>query len=258
MRRLGIVIAFLAAAGVVTPVGSAQATPPALSYTPVAGWWGTNGRVTDIVPVGSKVFLAGGFDYIGPETGYGTPVDSSAGVSLPSSPIVDGVVSASAPDGHGGWYIAGTFNHVGGVARKNAAHLTAAGALDTKWNPKPNNAVYALTKNSTDAVLGGAFTQIGAPAVAANRIGAVDLTKGPAVPGFTASADNIVRALLASGSSVYAGGDFGSINGSARSRLARIAASNGAVDGGFVGSTNATVRALALSSDGLSVYAGGD
>src|SRR4051812_1204532 len=229
MRRLGIVIAFLAAAGVVTPVGSAQATPPALSYTPVAGWWGTNGRVTDIVPVGSKVFLAGGFDYIGPETGYGTPVDSSAGVSLPSSPIVDGVVSASAPDGNGGWYIAGTFNHVGGVARKNAAHLTAAGALDTKWNPKPNNAVYALAVSGSEVVFGGAFTAIGKTQVAASRIGAGDLTQGYVIPGFTASADNSVRAIAASGSSVFVGGDFANVGASAHKRLARIDRSTGAV-----------------------------
>jgi beta-propeller uncharacterized protein DUF5122 len=260
MSKKALLAALAAAvvATLATPVAANAATPPALNYTPVSGWWGTNGRVMDIVSLGGRVYLAGGFDTIGPQTGYGVAVDGANGTMLPGAPVVNGIVYASAPDGAGGWYIGGSFTQVGGKARKNAAHLTAAGVLDTKWNPKPNNTVYAMTKNSTEVVLGGAFTQIGATAVAANRIGAVDLTKGTAVPGFTASADNIVRALLASGSSVYAGGDFGSINGSARSRLARIAASNGAVDGGFLGSTNATVRALALSSDGLSVYAGGD
>jgi hypothetical protein len=257
-----VVLAALTAAAVslvAAPLPSAQAaTPPALTYTPVANWWGTNGRVMSIVPVGNRVYLAGGFDYIGPQSGYGTAVDGTAGVQLPGAPIVDGIVYASVPDGAGGWYIAGDFKHVGGVTRKNAARISATGVVNTKWNPKPNAPVYALAVSGSEVVFGGTFSMIGKTQVAANRLGAVDLVQGTAVPGFSASADNSVRSLLAVGSSVYVGGDFGNVDGQGRQRLARINASNGSLDGTFTGQANSTVRALSVSPDGSTVYAGGD
>src|SRR4051812_49124234 len=151
-----VVLAALTAAAVslvVVPLPSAQAaTPPAVSYVPVASWWGTNGRVMGIAPVGDRVYLAGGFDYVGPQSGYGTAVDGSSGVQLPGAPIVDGTVYASAPDGAGGWYIAGDFKHVGGVTRKNAARISATGVVSTKWNPKPNAPVYALAVSGSEVV----------------------------------------------------------------------------------------------------------
>ena len=63
--------------------GSASASTlgpdPALSGTPNPAWWGTNGRVMEILPVGNRVYLAGGFDYVGPATGYGVGVDAARG-----------------------------------------------------------------------------------------------------------------------------------------------------------------------------------
>lgn len=250
------VVVGLVAAALTVPVGAANAVAPTLDYTPVSSWWGTNGRVTDIITSGDRAYLAGGFDYIGPATGYGTGVDGTTGARLGGAPMIDGAVYASVPDGAGGWYVAGQFTTVGGVARKNAAQISASGAV-TKWNPKPNGVVYALAVSGGNVVFGGAFTQIGKTAVAANRIGEVDGSGGSAVAGFTASAGATVRAVLASGSSLYVAGDFSSVNSSTRSRVARISATSGAVDGGFTGGTSGTVNALALSPDGSTLYAGG-
>lgn len=253
---LGAVAVAALAVFLVAPPAQA-ATPPSLTYAPVADWWGTNGRVTDIVPLGNRVYLAGGFDYIGPQTGYGTAVDGTNGVMLNGAPVIDGTVYASASDGAGGWYVAGSFTTVGGVARKNAAHITAAGTV-AKWNPKPNGTVYALAVSGSEVVLGGDFSQVGKTAVSANRLGAVDLTAGTAVSGFSASADNTVRALLPVGSSLYVGGDFDSVDGATHTRIARIDATTGSLQASFTGQANATVRALAVSPNGSTLYAGGD
>lgn len=256
-----VFLAALAAAAlgsVVVSAPPAQASAaPELVYAPVASWWGTNGRVTDIVPLGNRVYLSGGFDYIGPQTGYGTAVAGSDGVRLPGAPVIDGTVFASVSDGAGGWYVGGKFTSVGGVVRKNAARITASGVL-AKWNPKPNGTVNALAVSGSEVVLGGSFSAVGKTAVAANRLGAVDLTAGTAIAGFSASADNTVRALLPVGSSVYVAGDFGSVDGVGHSGLARISAIDGALDAGFTGQANGTVRALAVSANGSSLYAGGD
>src|SRR5471032_1702862 len=82
---LSVVSALTAGAvgvGMLPVIAAVAATPPTLTYAPVASWWGTNGRVSDIVPLGNRVYLSGGFDYIGPQTGYGTAVQGASGVKL--------------------------------------------------------------------------------------------------------------------------------------------------------------------------------
>lgn len=266
MRKKAVHAALVATvvAAVAAPV-SAQAAP-ALSYTPVSSWWGANGRVMDIVPVGDKVFLAGGFDYVGPQTGYGTAVDRTGGQRLSNAPVVDGVVNASAPDGNGGWYIGGAFKHVGGVARTGAAHITASGQLDQRWNPKPKGAVSAITLAGNAVILGGSFTSIGKTPTPAYNIASVDRTQGSVTPGFSAYAGGPVQALATSGSAIYVGGAFTTMGGYVHQRLARIDATTGAVDNTFRGGVDntvsgrpaAVVAALGVSPDGSTVYAGGN
>src|SRR5688500_8772388 len=93
------------------PTATAAVTAEA-SYDPDPDWWVTNGRVTDILTVGDRVYIAGGFDYVGPSTGYGVAVDSASGERSSSWPVIDGPIDASVPDGNGGWYIAGRFTRV--------------------------------------------------------------------------------------------------------------------------------------------------
>ncbi|HET7660612.1 MAG TPA: hypothetical protein VFK66_09505, partial [Oryzihumus sp.] len=256
-RRAAVALGLLGALAL--PV-AASASPPNLDYNPspsnLPAWWGTNGRVTDIVATGGRVYLAGGFDYVGPSTGYGVGVDGSSGKLLSGAPLVDGVVRTAVPDGSGGWYIGGSFTHVGGVYRPSAAQVTANGAV-TKWNPKPKGTVYALAVTPSSVVIGGEFTQVGSTAVAANRLGAVDRTGGAAVAGWSASASATVRALAVSGSSVFVGGDFTAVNGAARTRLAKIGVSNGALDATFHPTASASVTSLQLSPSSSVLYGGG-
>ncbi len=235
---------------------SASASTPSLDYVPNPAWWGTNDRVTDILPVGNRVYIAGGFDYVGPTTGYGVGVDASSGAKVAGAPLIDGPVYASVPDGSGGWYVAGDFKNVGGVYRPRAAQVSATGTV-TKWNPKPNAPVYALAVTGGSVLFGGDFTALGNTGGSATRLGAVDRTTGAAIPGWSTSTDQTVRSLVVSGNSVYAAGDFTTVNGSARGGVVRLDATNGAVDGAFAGRTSGGVKAAALSPDGATLYVGG-
>ena len=255
---LGLLAALIVPLASLTLPGAASASPPDLDYYPSFGqapsWWGTNGRVTDIVPAGGRVYLSGGFDYVGPSTGYGVGVSAGSGQMLPGAPLVDGLVRAAVPDGSGGWYIGGSFSHVGGAYRPGAAQVTASGNV-TGWAPRPKGSVLALAVNGSTVYLGGDFVGIGTSTAA--RLAAVDATTGAVLPGWSAAPNATVRALVTAGSSLFAGGDFTTVNGVTRGRLAKLSLSTGALDGTFRGGTTAPVTTLALSPDRTRLYGGG-
>ena len=228
--------------------------PPALTYIPSASWWGTNGRVSDIKVVGNRVYIAGGFDYLGRTTGYGVRVTPTDG-KLSASPRVDGIVRAAIPDGSGGWYIGGDFRKVDTKGRVTLAHITSTGAVGT-WNPKTDGTVNALALTPAGVAIGGSFSSVNG--VAAQNLAVVDKAAGATVATWRASANLPVLALAASGTGLYVGGDFTSLNGQSRSSLARLNASTGATDPGFAGTANGAVRALAVDAASTTLYAGGD
>lgn len=254
-RRWTLVAVWLLAVSVGIGSGQPASAVGAPSYTtPATQWWGTNGRVTDSVVLGNRVYLAGGFDYIGPQTGYGVGVSGTSGAKLPTTPMIDGVVRAAVPDGAGGWYVGGSFRSVGGVYRSGVAQIDASGGL-TAWAPQVKGTVLALAVVGDEVVIGGSFTQVGSTAVA--NLTAVDRVRGAVVPGWCATANGPVRALVAGPQGVYAAGDFTAVNGTPRGRVVRLSADTGAVDPAFSPSTNESVDALALSQDGARLYAGG-
>jgi hypothetical protein len=261
MLGAGLVSATVVALALPATLGAAGASaalvnpgPPALTYTPSPSWWGTNGRVVDIKVVGSRVYLAGGFDYIGPTTGYGVAVNPATGARL-AGPKVDGVVRAAVPDGSGGWYLGGDFRKVDGKGRVTLAQVSATGAVTT-WNPKTDGTVNALAVTPSGVVVGGAFGTVNGSSVP--NLALLDRTTGAVVPGWRPAPNQQVRALLAQGSSVYVGGDFSTINGFSRSRLARLTAASGATETAFTGTASSVVRALAMDPAGGVLYAGGD
>jgi len=121
-----------------------------------------------------------------------------------------------------------------------------------------NGTVRAIVNYNGITYIGGDFTQVGpvgGPMQDRNRIAALDAT-GTATS-WNPNADNTVYALAVSGSTVYAGGDFGNIGGAARNYIAALDTTvdtNNATD--WDPDADYTVYALALS--GSTVYAGGD
>ena len=74
----------------------------------------------------------------------------------------------------------------------------------------------------------------------------------------TVNVDGQVRTILEVGNRVYIGGDFTSVDGVARNRLAAIDATTGELDPTWNPNANANVWALAASPDGSRIYAGGN
>ncbi|KRE52802.1 hypothetical protein [Phycicoccus sp. Soil748] len=219
-----------------------------------ASWWGTNGRVSDTLVSGDRVYLAGGFDYVGPTTGYGVPVDSGTGVRA-AWPSIDGPVDAAIPDGAGGWYVAGRFKRVGTAYRPGAARVTAEG-LVSAWNPRPGSPIRAMARTSAGVVLGGDFLSLAG--VPATHLAAVDPDLGSIVTSWTAAPTNAtVRALAAAGGAIYAGGDFTTVGDQPHSGLVRLDASTGATDPVFAGAASGAVQTVDVSPDGSVVYVGG-
>lgn len=264
-RRLSVA----AAVGVtVAVVGSLAAGPPAMAVTrqttsPTSltttaddTWWGTNGRVTDTKLVGSRVYLAGAFDYIGPQTGSGVSVDVASGQRSATTPKMDGTVTASAPDGSGGWYIVGTFTHVGDTFRRGAARIDANGNV-TKWDPSPKGTPDALAVLADKIIIGGNITAIGSANAGVADLVAVDTNKGQPVPGWSAGTNGQVNALLSTPQGLLVGGSFSTVSGTPANGLVRLAATDGTLDTSFTARVSGSVSALAMSTDGATLVAGG-
>lgn len=250
------VLALVASSLVVAPAAQADSPPP-MDLAPAADTtvWGANGRVMDIVPLGDKALIGGGFDYVGPTTGHAARTAVDTGALLGERQMVSGDVYTSIPDGAGGWYLGGEFSGVDGYYRRSVAHVRADGSLDRSFNANVNGPVHALALVGGTLVIGGKFTKAGG--ATKSNLAAVDAT-GLAVPGWNASTNNTVLSLVATADRIYVGGQFTNLNGSSRRYLGRINASTGATDTVFSGQTYSLVRALALSNDGSLLYAGGD
>lgn len=228
--------------------------------------WVTNGSVYVICPAGNRVYIGGEFDHVGPYTGGGVPLSANTGAPAAVFPKFNGTVNAVCPDGNGGWYAGGRFTKAGGVGRNNIAHVLSNGSLDLVWNPGANDNVLALAMNGSTVYAGGKFDSIGGKQ--RNRIAAIDAATGtvtewnPSVNIDTAEGDSMaenyratdVRVIAASGTTVYAGGDFDSIGGQGRRYLAALDAATGNATS-WNPNPNCYVKTLVCS--GATVYAGG-
>jgi len=92
--------------------------------------WVPNGPVYAVARSGNTVYIGGSFTFVGPPTGGGAAIDVNTGNANLAFPRVNGAVFAVAPDGSGGWYIAGDFSKVDGVPRNNLAQINVDGTLN--------------------------------------------------------------------------------------------------------------------------------
>jgi len=254
---LGVV---LVAGGVIGTLPDAAA---AVSDAPDEAWV-ANGDVNSVFRSGSRIYLGGNFDQVGPGTGSGVPLDPATGVRPAGFAKVNGPVYVTVPDGAGGWYIGGDFTRVGDKSRHNAARIMADGTVGA-WNPNVDLAVRAIAlargASANLVWIGGDFTVVNnAPSpLAARGLAATNPYGGEAVWGVPGSSGGSVLALTlsADGSRLIAGGDFSFFGGTARSRLAAVDPGSGAVDSAFNPGADSTVRALVTAADGR-IFAGGD
>jgi subtilisin family serine protease len=156
-------------------------------------------------------------------------------------------------------YVAGSFNQVGGVNRKNIARLILGGSGEAdQWDPSADGGmVYALAVSGEDVYAGGSFSQIGGePRSCLAKLSAAD---GAADPSWKVdTGGGFVSALATSRNSIFAGGNFATINGQACLSLAKLDTVTGARDDSFraeVGCVRSAFFSLQFSSgEGLMLY----
>ncbi len=253
---IGVVSALLLA-----QLATAQGTSPSL--LPDLELARGDGAVSAIAlqPDGGIV-LAGAFDAInGVSRRHIARLRPDGQVDPAWDPSPDGTIRALAVDAGGAIYVAGSFGFIGGQSRSGIAKLSGSGsgAVDPDWRPPVNGTVYTLVVDTGGSVYAaGLFSEIGGQQrsniakLAGEGTGVVD-------PVWNPSADFVVMALaLDHGGAIFAGGNFSSVGGQARSRIAKLSTSGtGAADPTWNPSANNNVEVLAVDANGA-VYAGGD
>jgi hypothetical protein len=177
---------------------------------------------------GSTVYAGGAFDMIGGQfRNRIAALDAVTGNATSWNPNASAWVYALAVSGSK-VCAGGEFTGIGGQTRNYIAALDAVTGNATSWDPNASHYVRGLAVSGSIVYACGSFYNIGGQA----RIGiaALDAVTGNAtswdanIPedSFTA-----VKALVVSSSTVYAGGNFGSIGGQMRPGIAALDAVTG-------------------------------
>jgi hypothetical protein len=218
-----------------------------------------SGPVKAVAVAGDTAYVGGAFTRLGLPRHHLAVLDPTTAQPQEGWPGVDGgTVSASVSDGSGGWYLAGTFTSIGGVARDGLAHLLSDKRVDPGWAPTTDGTVSAIARDTGGRVyVGGAFTR--ANAAARQNVAAFDAS-GQVTP-FSADTDARVDALATSfrfaGSPtspstvarLYLGGAFTHVGNVARHYFAAIDLATGTPTGTDP-NLDARVTTIAVSGGG--------
>ena len=137
-------------------------------------------------------------------------------------------------------YLGGDFTSMGGQPRNLIAKVAKDGTLDPTFNPNATGGdfpgVHTIVVTSTDVYVGGDFSRIGGqPRLDLARLnpitGLVDGGRQSFDPDPLNGVERaLVRKLQVAGDDVYVCGEFTSIGGQSRSKIAKISGATGDVD----------------------------
>jgi uncharacterized delta-60 repeat protein len=179
----------------------------------------------------------------------------------------DGPVYAIAVQPDGQIIIGGSFSTVSGKTRHHIARLDEAGIVDPDFDPNTDGSVYAIAVQASPdhkILIGGDFIALGPPGLqvprphiarlnaTGNNVGLPDV--------FEPDANDVVWSIVLQGNGqILVGGEFTSIGGQLRNRIARLIANGpltGRADLLFDPDANDTVLTIAVEADGK-ILAGG-
>jgi hypothetical protein len=206
---------------------------------------GTVVRCIAVSPDGAMVYVAGDFSTIRGQSRPGVAALRSQGAALESwAPAVTGVGALAVSPDSARVYLGGDSL----VAADLAGNLL--------WSNAGKVKTVAVSRDGSTVFAGGAFTSLGGQprshlAAVDTATGAIDASWRPEIDG----SDVAALTVSEDGSTVYTGGDFISVRGHARNRLAAVNAATGTVEAWDPNVKDGTV--VALSASGSQVYAGG-
>ncbi len=226
--------------------------------------WAFGGTVHTVARAGRVAFVGGRFNAVASRhnvTGGFAVVSPATSQRALRAVRVHGNVNAIVPDGSGGWFVGGNFTFVGEHRQPQIAHILASGRLDTAWTGRVNGRVASLALVGATLYVGGEFTAAGsgggaAMAAARQNLAAFSTADGALLADASTGADGVVTALAATGTTLYAGGDFATFLGQSRARLAAYDTQTNSVTA-WNPSADAAVRAIVPAAGGASVYVGG-
>jgi trimeric autotransporter adhesin len=204
---------------------------------------GTDGGVNCLVASGNTVYAAGAFHVVGGQPRHFlAATDAVTGAVTPWDPALGtlGDFTFALAAGGNAVYVGGDFYSQGRGRQNHLIALDAGTGAILDWNPDPepwNRAasVYSLALSGSTVYAGGGFTAVGGRE--RRHIAALDAASGVATdwdPGADAYVhiwpEAWVAGLAVRGNTVYAGGDFTTIGGRARSYFAALDATTGALD----------------------------
>ncbi|HEY3322998.1 MAG TPA: tandem-95 repeat protein [Planctomycetota bacterium] len=211
---------------------------------------------------GSGVFFSGNFNAIG-----GTPRSFAAGLAVSNAGLLtwnpsptDGVFYSMLAIGST-IYVGGDFSNFGGMQRHGLAAVDDANGALTTWNPNSGIGsyacqVYTMAAAGSTLYFGGIITNIGT-GQPRSHVGAVALADG-SVRTWAPEASLYVRALAVSGGNVLIGGEFVSVNITARSNCAAINISKKQVVPTWAPQVDGYVQCIVVSADDSTIYIAGD
>jgi len=192
------------------------------------------GGVFALALSGNTLYVGGPFfEAIGSEPRFGLgALDVQTGKVTAWAPNLSGQVYALAVDGRSVY--AGGQTLVGGQRRRNLAAIDVVTGRVTDWNPSPNDWVLALAASGESLFVSGFFDSIGgAPRQGIAALGlATGQVKTNWIPEFSHQPmgyRGTIYTLAVSSNTVFAGGFFNNVNGTARTNLVALDATNGQV-----------------------------
>jgi hypothetical protein len=240
---------------------------PGFDPSPSRGTCPACGSVAALAVSGSTVYAGGLFDTIGGEPRrYLAGLSATDGRATSFDPSPNGNIFALKAAGStvyaaGGFKSADGSPSIGGQPRNHVAALDGVSGTATAFDPDPNGLVAAIGVSESSVYLGGYFSSIGG--VVRRSLAALRACDG-SVTGFDPDAGGInegfvpiVHALAVSGSTVYAGGYFGSIDGEPRRSLAALDAEDGSATdwdpAPAYGTNPAVIQAIAVGDQAVYV-----
>ena len=223
-----------------------------------------NGNVNAIaIDNDGKIIIGGGFEQVGGQARSRIArLNTDGTLDTSFNPNASSAVNAIAIQSDGKILIGGGFSKVGGVDRNRIARLNNDGTLDTSFNPNANGNVRAIAIQSDGQILiGGEFTTLGsAPGTTRPRIARLNVEDGTPDTSFNPGSganDNVRAIAIQSDGKVLIGGEFTSVNGTTRNRIARLN-NGGTLDTSFDPGTGANnnVNAIAIQGDGMIIIGG--
>jgi uncharacterized delta-60 repeat protein len=219
------------------------------------------------VQADGKILAGGQFTSIGGQTRNRIArLDATTGLADSFDPNANERVYAIAVQADGKILAGGVFGSIGGQWRIHIARLDATTGLADSFDPSPDAfGVYAIAVQTDGKILaGGSFGSIGGQR--RNSFARLDATTGLAdsfdpQPIGTSQAVAVFYAIVVqSDGKILAGGDFRSIGGQPRNRIARLDAATGLADSfdpkASGGNSHPDVSAIAVQADGK-IIAGG-